>query len=158
MMALQYAEYGPPEVLRVVDVEEPHAVAGQIRVAVKAVGVNPVDWKVRKGLMKGALPAIPGSDVAGVVDEVGADVAGVSAGEEVFGFAVSGGAAQLAVVGPCRRACPSPRRRGYRWRSRPRFGSSGCWGSPPARPCSSMPPPAAWASPRCSSPGLAASA
>src|SRR5664280_3286985 len=52
MMALQYAEYGPPEVLRVVDVEEPHAVAGQIRVAVKAVGVNPVDWKVRKGLMK----------------------------------------------------------------------------------------------------------
>jgi len=99
MRALQYAEYGPPEVLRVVDVEEPHAVARQIRVAVKAVGVNPVDWKVRKGLMKGALPAIPGSDVAGVVDEVGADVAGVSTGDEVFGFAVSGGTAQYAVVG-----------------------------------------------------------
>src|SRR5664280_408959 len=140
MKALQYAEYGPPEVLRVVDVEEPHAVARQIRVAVKAVGVNPVDWKVRKGLMKGALPAIPGSDAAGVVDEVGADVAGVSTGDEVFGFAVSGGAAQYAVVGtspPYPRACPSPRRPGYRWRSRPRFGSSGCWSSPPAAssPC-----------------------
>jgi hypothetical protein len=128
MRALQYAEYGPPEVLRVVDVEEPHAVAGQIRVAVKAVGVNPVDWKVRKGLMKGALPAIPCSDVAGVVDEVGADVAGVSTGDEVFGFRCPVGPPSTRSWGtspPCPRACPSPRRRGYRWRSRPRFGSSG---------------------------------
>lgn len=95
MRALQYAEYGPPEVLRVVDVEEPHAGTGQIRIAVKAAGVNPVDWKLRQGLMKRSLPAIPGSDVAGVVDEVGADVAGVSAGAAVFGFAVSGAAAQF---------------------------------------------------------------
>jgi len=98
MRALQYAEYGPPEVLRVVDVEEPHAGTGQIRIAVKAAGVNPVDWKLRQGLMKRSLPAIPGSDVAGVVDEVGADVAGVSAGAAVFGFAVSGAAAQYAVM------------------------------------------------------------
>src|SRR5450759_4432850 len=69
MRALQYAEYGPPEVLRVVDVEEPHAGTGQIRIAVKAAGVNPVDWKLRQGLMKRSLPAIPGSDVAGVVEE-----------------------------------------------------------------------------------------
>jgi NADPH:quinone reductase-like Zn-dependent oxidoreductase len=98
MKALQYAEYGDPEVLRVVDVAEPHAGPGQIRVAVKAVGINPVDWKLRKGLFKAGLPAITGSDVSGIVDEVGEGVDGVSVGDEVFGSAVSGGAAQFALV------------------------------------------------------------
>ncbi len=98
MKALQYAEYGDPEVLRVVDVEEPHAGPGQIRVAVQAVGINPVDWKARSGRFKGRLPAITGSDVAGVVDEVGEGVTGVSIGDQVFGSAVSGGAAQYAVL------------------------------------------------------------
>lgn len=98
MKALQYAEYGDPEVLRVVDVDEPHAGPGQIRVAVKAVGINPVDWKVRSGRFKGRLPAITGSDVSGVVDEVGDDVTDVSLGDEVFGLALSGGAAQYALL------------------------------------------------------------
>jgi NADPH:quinone reductase-like Zn-dependent oxidoreductase len=98
MKALQYAEYGDPDVLRVVDVEEPHAGPGQIRVAVKAVGVNPVDWKARSGRFKGRLPAITGGDVSGVIDEIGDGVTGVSIGDEVFGFASSGGAAQYAVL------------------------------------------------------------
>jgi NADPH:quinone reductase-like Zn-dependent oxidoreductase len=98
MKALQYAEYGAPEVLRVVDVEEPHAGPGQIRVAVKAVGINPVDWKGRSGRFKAPLPAITGSDVSGVVDEIGDGVTDVSIGDEVFGMAVSGGAAQYAVL------------------------------------------------------------
>jgi NADPH:quinone reductase-like Zn-dependent oxidoreductase len=98
MKALQYSEYGEPEVLRVVDVDEPHAGPGQIRVSVKAVGINPVDWKARKGLFKAGLPAITGSDVAGVVDEVGDGVTDASVGDEVFGVAVSGGAAQYAVL------------------------------------------------------------
>lgn len=98
MKALQYSEHGDPDVLQVVDVDEPHAAPGQIRVAVKAVGINPVDWKLRKGLFKAGLPAITGSDVSGVVDEVGEGVIGVSVGDEVFGVAVSGGAAQFALL------------------------------------------------------------
>jgi NADPH:quinone reductase-like Zn-dependent oxidoreductase len=100
--AVQFAEYGGPEVLTLVEVGEPHAGPGQIRVAVWAAGVNPVDWKIRSGAMRQAnpleLPWIPGSDVAGVVDEVGDDVSGVSVGDEVFGFAVSGGYARYAVL------------------------------------------------------------
>ena len=98
MKAVQYVEHGGPEVLRVVDVEEPHAGPGQVRIGVKAVGVNPVDWKLRQGLFPAPLPRIPGSDVAGVVDEIGAGVSGVSLGDAVFGFAVGGGYAQYAVL------------------------------------------------------------
>ena len=98
MKALQYAEYGDPNVLRVIDVNEPHAGPGQIRVAVRAVGINPVDWKLRKGVFKAGLPAITGSDVSGVVDEIGDGVTDVSVGDEVFGVAVSGGAAEDAVL------------------------------------------------------------
>jgi NADPH:quinone reductase-like Zn-dependent oxidoreductase len=102
MKAVQFAEYGGPEVLHVVDVAEPHAGAGQIRVVVRAAGVNPVDWKIRSGayaqVMPIELPSIPGADVAGVVDEVGDGVSGVAVGDEVFGFAVSGAAAQYAVL------------------------------------------------------------
>ncbi len=102
MKAVQFSEYGGPEVLEVLEVEEPHAGAGQIRVAVKAAGVNPIDWKLRSGAMAQAmpvqLPSIPGSDVAGVVDEVGDGVTDVAPGDAVFGFAVGGGMAQHAVV------------------------------------------------------------
>jgi NADPH:quinone reductase-like Zn-dependent oxidoreductase len=100
--ALQVAEFGPPDVLRVVDVDEPHAGPGQIRVAVRAAGVNPIDWKIRSGatrqFMRVQLPYVPGSDVAGVVDEVGPGVSGVAVGDKVFGSAVRGGSAEYAVM------------------------------------------------------------
>ena len=101
MKALQFDEYGAPEVLHVAEVEEPHAGPGQIRISVRAVGVNPIDWKIRSGMVgadPAALPQIPGIDVAGVVDEVGDGVSGISVGDEVFGFAVGGGAAEEAVL------------------------------------------------------------
>jgi NADPH:quinone reductase-like Zn-dependent oxidoreductase len=102
MKAVLFAEYGGPEVLHVADVQEPHAGPGQLRIAVRAAGVNPVDWKVRSGAMREfmpvALPAIDGREAAGVVDEVGPDVTGVAVGDEVFGFAVGGAAAERAVV------------------------------------------------------------
>jgi NADPH:quinone reductase-like Zn-dependent oxidoreductase len=98
MKALQYTEYGDPDVLKVVDVAEPHAGPGQVRIAVKAVGVNPADWKARSGRFKTPLPAITGSDVSGVVDEIGEGVTDVSIGDEIFGMALSGGAAQYAVL------------------------------------------------------------
>ncbi len=102
MRALQFAEYGGSDVLHVAEAEEPHAGEGQIRVAVRAVAVNPIEWQIRSGAMQDfmpvELPHIPGSDVAGVVDEVGDGVSGVSAGDQVFGSAVGAGSAQYAVV------------------------------------------------------------
>jgi NADPH:quinone reductase-like Zn-dependent oxidoreductase len=97
MKAVQFSEYGDPEVLHVAEVDEPHAGPGQIRIAVRAAGVNPIDWKVRSGMMAErplATPTTPGSDVAGVVDEVGEGVDDVAVGDDVFGFAIGGGAAE----------------------------------------------------------------
>jgi NADPH:quinone reductase-like Zn-dependent oxidoreductase len=103
MKAVQFASYGGPEVLQVVDVPEPHAGPGQVRIAVRAAGVNPVDWKLRAGYLKDfmpvELPAGVGSDASGVVDEVGPDVQGVAVGDEVFGTTVTGATAEYAVLG-----------------------------------------------------------
>ncbi|WP_432837239.1 NADP-dependent oxidoreductase [Dactylosporangium sp. CA-092794] len=102
MKALQYSEYGPSSVLEVVDLPEPQPPAGKVRIVVRAVGINPFDWKVRKGLFgdttPSRLPVVPHSDVAGVVDAVGEGVTGVAVGDEVFGIAVGGGAAERAVL------------------------------------------------------------
>jgi NADPH:quinone reductase-like Zn-dependent oxidoreductase len=99
MRAIQYESYGGPEVLELVEVAEPHAAPNQVRVAVKAVGVNPVDWKFRQGMMGGELPRRTGIEVAGVVDEVGEGVDDVKSGDEVFGSVVGGdGAADFALL------------------------------------------------------------
>ncbi|HYW24633.1 MAG TPA: NADP-dependent oxidoreductase [Terriglobales bacterium] len=99
MKAVRYSRFGGPEVLEIVDLPDPHAGPGQIRVAVHAVGVNPTDWKLRKGLMGGALPQTTGREVSGVVDEVGEGVTDVAAGDRVFGFSANGeGAAELALL------------------------------------------------------------
>ncbi|GAA2641229.1 NADP-dependent oxidoreductase [Dactylosporangium fulvum] len=102
MRALRYSEYGPSSVLHVTELPEPHVGPGQVRIAVRAVGINPFDWKVRSGAFgdttPSRLPVIPHSDVAGVVDEVGEAVTGVAIGDEVFGVAVGGGAAEFAVL------------------------------------------------------------
>jgi NADPH:quinone reductase-like Zn-dependent oxidoreductase len=102
MQAVQFDEYGDPSVLHLAEAPEPHAGPGQVRVAVRAVGVNPIDWKIRSGMMAAfnpqTFPITPGYEVAGVVDEVGDGVTGVAAGDEVFGSPVGGGAAQYAVL------------------------------------------------------------
>ena len=89
MRALQFDEYGTPDVLRWADAPEPHAGPGQVRIAVKAASVNPIDWKVLTGAMAGGKPldgtGYLGYDAAGVVDEIGDGVTGVSVGDEVFG-------------------------------------------------------------------------
>jgi NADPH:quinone reductase-like Zn-dependent oxidoreductase len=97
--AVRYSQFGGPEVLKIVDLPDPHAGPGQIRVAVHAAGVNPTDWKLRKGLMGGELPQTTGREVAGVVDEVGEGVTDVTVGDRVFGFSADGaGAAELALL------------------------------------------------------------
>ena len=93
MRAIQFTEFGGPEVLKVVDLPEPHPAHGQIRVRVRAVAINPIDWKIRRGLMGGDLPKVTGQEVSGVVDELGEGVTGVAAGDEVFGPAAGGGGA-----------------------------------------------------------------
>jgi NADPH:quinone reductase-like Zn-dependent oxidoreductase len=101
MKAIQFYRYGSPEVLALVDVDEPHAQAGQVRVKVRAVGVNGLDWKIRAGHLREIrdlrLPAGTGSDAAGIVDEAGDGVTDVRAGDAVFGFG-AGALAEYAVL------------------------------------------------------------
>ncbi|MET9554892.1 NADP-dependent oxidoreductase [Streptomyces sp. NPDC006645] len=103
MRAVRYHQYGGVETLVVEQAPDPHPGSGEIRVRVAAASVNPVDWKVRSGVVREVLPvelpAIPGRDAAGVVDEIGADVQGVSIGDRVFGLGgVTGATAELAVL------------------------------------------------------------
>jgi NADPH:quinone reductase-like Zn-dependent oxidoreductase len=96
--AIQFSQFGGPEVLELVELPDPHPAPGQIRVAVRAVGVNPIDWKLRSGMMGGDLPQRTGGEVAGVVDELGDGVTDVAVGDRVFGFAAGfDGAAELAL-------------------------------------------------------------
>jgi NADPH:quinone reductase-like Zn-dependent oxidoreductase len=99
MRAIQYTRFGGPEVLELVEVPDPHPGPGEVRVAVRAAGVNPIDWKMRGGMMGGDLPQATGREAAGVVDELGDGVEDVAPGDRVFGFATGGGAAELAVLG-----------------------------------------------------------
>ncbi|WP_181795333.1 NADP-dependent oxidoreductase [Streptomyces sp. WELS2] len=89
MRKVSFAEFGGPDVLHLTDAEEPHAGPGRIRVAVRAAGVNPFDWRLREGQFQGTrpieLPSGLGLDAAGVVDEVGEGVEGVEPGDRVFG-------------------------------------------------------------------------
>jgi NADPH:quinone reductase-like Zn-dependent oxidoreductase len=90
VFALQFTEYGGPEVLGVGEAPEPHAGPGQIRIVVRAASVNGADWKFMSGRYAQGKPlegtGYPGFDAAGVVDEVGEGVTGVSTGDDVFGL------------------------------------------------------------------------
>lgn len=87
MRAVQYTSFGGPEVLGVAASAEPHAGPGQIRIQVRAAGVNPFDCKMRAGMFGGdGFPRTPGLEAAGVVDEVGVGVSGVAVGDAVFGL------------------------------------------------------------------------
>ncbi len=89
MKRVSYAEFGGPDVLQLIAAEEPHAGPGQVRIAVRAAGVNAIDWRLREGQKLTArplaLPAGVGQDASGVVDEVGAGVEDVRVGDHVFG-------------------------------------------------------------------------
>ncbi|MFG1708238.1 NADP-dependent oxidoreductase [Nonomuraea sp. M3C6] len=91
MRAAAFSEPGGPEVLKVMEVPAPQAGPGEVRVRVRAAGVQPFDAAVRSGWLPPYLaaidfPRIPGNEFAGVVDQVGAGVTGVAAGDEVLGF------------------------------------------------------------------------
>jgi NADPH:quinone reductase-like Zn-dependent oxidoreductase len=96
MKAIRLHEFGGPEVLRYETVPVPELKPGEVLVHVRAVGLNPPDWYLRDGyehqslpadLMPSIpLPAIPGSDVSGVVEAVATDVTNFVVGDEVFGM------------------------------------------------------------------------
>ena len=99
MKAVRFGRFGGPEVLEIVDLPDPHPGPGQVRIEVRAAGVNPSDWKKRRGLMDGELPQTMGYEAAGVVDELGEGVGDVAVGDRVFGFSADGAAqAELAVL------------------------------------------------------------
>ncbi|GAB3493324.1 NADP-dependent oxidoreductase [Nocardiopsis coralliicola] len=103
MRAVRFHEYGGVETLAVEEVPDPQPGPGEIRVRVAAASVNPVDWKLRSGAAREILPidlpAIPGRDVVGVVDAIGAEVQGVAVGDRVFGMGgATGATAELAVL------------------------------------------------------------
>jgi NADPH:quinone reductase-like Zn-dependent oxidoreductase len=99
MKAVQFSRFGGPEVLDIVELADPHPGAGEVRVRVRAAGVNASDWKKRQGLMDQQLPQTLGYEAAGVVDEIGPGVDGVATGERVFGACPYGAAqAELAVL------------------------------------------------------------
>jgi NADPH:quinone reductase-like Zn-dependent oxidoreductase len=90
---LQFSDYGGTEVLSVVDAPPLTAGPGQVRLAMRAAGINPIDWKMMQGLMREVipltLPAGLGSDVAGVVDQVGTGVTEFQVGDEVLGSSLT---------------------------------------------------------------------
>ncbi|MEU4555449.1 NADPH:quinone reductase-like Zn-dependent oxidoreductase [Micromonospora violae] len=90
MRAVGLHEFGGPEVLRVIELPEPHAGPGEVRVRVHAAAVNPSDTLLRSGVHASALagvpgPYVPGMDVAGVIDEIGPrTVTDLSVGDQVM--------------------------------------------------------------------------
>jgi len=106
--AVVYERYGLPDVLRVEDVPMPAPTAGQVRVKVAATSINLSDWEglrgspayARIGGLRRPARRTLGSDIAGVVDDVGAGVTRFRAGDEVYGdnLALMGGFAEYAVA------------------------------------------------------------
>jgi len=86
MKAIRVHEFGEPGVMRLEEVPAPSPGPGQVLVAIRAAGVNPVETYIRSGLYarKPALPYTPGSDGAGAVEAAGEGVSGVAVGERVY--------------------------------------------------------------------------
>lgn len=116
MKAAIYSETGPPDVLRVVDRPVPEPGEGEVRVRVHVSGVNPTDWKARRGTSAGqplAYPeVVPNQDGAGTVDALGPGVEGLQVGQRVWVWLAAwqraDGTAQDYVVLPRGHVVPLP--------------------------------------------------
>ncbi|MEU0507993.1 MULTISPECIES: NADP-dependent oxidoreductase [Amycolatopsis] len=107
--AVLRGQFGGPEVLQVREVPEPHAGPGEIRVAVRAAGLNPMDWQIAGSARHAARLGITGPsgfgcDLAGVVDEVGPGVTEYAPGDRVYGGVLVGAVADHVVL----RVPPAP--------------------------------------------------
>src|SRR5688572_13616182 len=86
MKVIQMTKPGGPEVLELVERPLPEPAAGEVRVRAQAIGISSADMLVRKGVYNWMppLPAIPGNEMAGVVDALGPNVTGVRVGQRVL--------------------------------------------------------------------------
>lgn len=101
--AYVFTRNGGPEVEALVEQEVPVPGPGELLIAVRAAGVNPVDWKLRTGYTRPGsepqpFPTVLGSEAAGVVVAVGPDVEGFEVGDQVFGSPVTGGYAEYTLL------------------------------------------------------------
>lgn len=116
MRAITYSKFGSADVLELTDQPDPHIGPDTLLVRVKAASVNPVDWKIREGRLEGLIdtvfPAVPGWDVAGVVEQVGLDTPEFQVGDEVYGYVrkdtVQGGTFAELVAAPVRTLARKP--------------------------------------------------
>ena len=109
MKAIICNEFSPVENLTLEEIESPKAKKGQVVIDIKAAGVNFPDGLLVQGLyqMKPPTPFIPGSEVAGVISEIGEDVEHLTLGQRVMTFCMLGGFAQQVAVN-CRMVIPLP--------------------------------------------------
>ncbi len=100
MKAIVCKQFGPPSSLVLEGIQSPSYKENEVLVSVRACGVNFPDTLIIQGLyqFKPELPFTPGSDIAGVVKEVGAGVTHLKPGDEVFGFVMHGGYAEEVIV------------------------------------------------------------
>ena len=102
MKAIQFSTYGDSSVLKLTEVNKPAIKDDEVLVKVKATTINPLDMKIRSGMMQKNMPVqfpfIPGSDVAGSVEAVGSKVTRLKIGDEVFGTTFGGTYAEYAAV------------------------------------------------------------
>ncbi|MEU4220170.1 NADP-dependent oxidoreductase [Actinoplanes sp. NPDC026623] len=101
MRAAVFDRYGPPEVLRIADLPDPLPGPGQVRVRVRAAGVQPFDVAVRQGRIKRGPASFPhqvGQEYSGVIDLLGEGVTGLAAGDPVLGSTMMAGQATHVVV------------------------------------------------------------
>ncbi len=96
MQAVLIHETGAPAVLSLEEADRPEPGDGEVLIRVRAASVNPVDWKYRRGFIPMQLPGVLGQDVSGTVEVSRAE--GVAVGDDVFGFAASGGYAEFATA------------------------------------------------------------
>ncbi|MGW3131862.1 NADP-dependent oxidoreductase [Streptomyces sp. NPDC001123] len=101
--AYVYTRHGGPETEAFAELDRPVPGPGELLIAVRAAGVNPVDWKLRGGFRRpgegeARFPVVLGSEAAGVVEETGEGVTGFAVGDEVFGNTAGGAFAEYALL------------------------------------------------------------
>jgi NADPH:quinone reductase-like Zn-dependent oxidoreductase len=98
IQAIRVHQYGGPEQLKLEQIPCPEPQAGEVLIRVHSVGVLPAEWKLRQGFFQAVRPAIfpyiPGSAMAGIVEEIGPDVTTFEIGQAVFGRSTNGAYAE----------------------------------------------------------------
>src|SRR5437764_12772921 len=102
MRAVVARETGGPEVLTYEEVDPPEPGDAEVLVRVRAASVNPIDWKYRRGIAQRELPAVLGNDISGTIESSRAE--GFVEGDDGFGWAASGGYAELRTASAARSA------------------------------------------------------